>query len=433
MAEPTFRPVGVDDWPAILNLAHLSLSELTRVPRQDEWLHNRREFSPSDGFQHQFVATSGERIVGYAAVERRNGSSENVYRLFVVVAPHERASLGTILFEKLRGHLIELGARRAWMMELAADRGFISFLEGLGFISVNTVGLLDGTTAVRLVMESPFRPGTTPTAAVIDHSGGANFASHRVAENYRFRAPYSHEVFEILVGLFEDRSRILLDAGCGPGKITLGLIDHLDRADAVDPSAEMLRVGRSQPNGDSPKIRWIQSTMEDAVLEPPYGLVVAGMSIHWMDISWVLGKFATALMPGGFLALVSGDGPVDAPWQDEERTSMAEFIYRVSGKHPVGWRGTREQLNDPLLLHPRFQAVGHKITSPMQVSQSIVDYLRCEHSRSSWSEDYLGERLSAEFDSAMTKLLTPYANGGMLQFSVQTHLEWGRLQTRSGK
>ncbi len=147
----------------ILDLAHLSLSELTRVPRQDEWLHNRREFSPSDGFQHQFVATAGQRIVGYAAVERRNGSSENLYRLFVVVVPHERASLGTILFEKLRGHLIELGAQRAWMMELAADRGFISFLEGLGFISVNSVGLLDGTAALRLVMESFFWPGTTPT------------------------------------------------------------------------------------------------------------------------------------------------------------------------------------------------------------------------------------------------------------------------------
>jgi SAM-dependent methyltransferase len=431
MAELTLRPVGVNDWPAILDLAHLSLSELTRVSPQDEWLHNRREFSPSDGFQHQFVATAGERIVGYAAVERRNGSSENVYRLFVVVAPHERASLGAILFEKLRGHLIELGARRAWMMELAADRGFISFLEGLGFISVNPVGLLDGTTAVRLVMESPFRPGVTPEAAVIDHSGGANFASRRVAENYRFRAPYSHEVFETLLDLFEDRPRILLDAGCGPGKITLGLVDHLDRADAVDPSTEMLRVGRAMPNGDNPKIRWIQSTMEDAVLEPPYGLVVAGMSIHWMDISWVLRKFATALTPGGFLALVSGDGPVDAPWQDEERTFMAEFIYKVSGNHPAGWRGTREQLNDPMLLHPGFQPVGHKITSPMQISQSIADYLRCEHSRSSWSEDDLGEKRSAEFDSAMAKLLTPYASGEILQFSVQTRLEWGRLETSS--
>jgi len=57
--------------------------------------------------------------------------------------------------------------------------------------------------------------------------------------------------------------------------------------------------------------------------------------------------------------------------------------------------------------------------------------LRCEHSRSSWSEDYLGEKLSVEFDSAMTKLLTPYANGGMVQFSVQTRVEWGRLDMSS--
>jgi trans-aconitate methyltransferase len=266
---------------------------------------------------------------------------------------------------------------------------------------------------------------------VIYRSGGDRFASRRVAENYRFRAPYSREVFATLLDLFEDRPRILLDAGCGPGKITLGLIDHLERADAVDPSAEMLQVARSSPNGHSSKIRWIQSTMEDAVLDPPYGLVVAGMSIHWMDISWVMGKFATSLAPGGFLALVFGDGPVDAAWQDEEKTFMTEFIHKVSGKHPMGWRGTREQLNDRLLLHPRFQPAGHKITAPMRVSQSIADYLRCEHSRASWSEDELGERLSAEFDAAMTKLLLPHARDGMLDFAVQTRIEWGRLQASS--
>ena len=197
----------------------------------------------------------------------------------------------------------------------------------------------------------------------------------------------------------------------------------------MDLSQEMLRVARSLRKGDSLKIRWIRSTMEDAVLEPPYGLIVAGMSIHWMDVSWVLGKFANVLAPGGLLTLVSGDGPVDAPWQDAEKTFMADFIRKVSGKLPLGWRGTREQLNDPLLLHPRFKPTGHKITAPVQVSQSIADYLRCEHSRASWADDYLGDELSAEFDSAMTRLLTPYVRQEMLHFSVQTRLEWGRLHT----
>jgi hypothetical protein len=86
--------------------------------------------------------------------------------------------------------------------------------------------------------------------------------------------------------------------------------------------------------------------------------------------------------------------------------------------------------HEPLLAKsPRFKPTGHKITAPVQVSQSIADYLRCEHSRASWAEDYFGDKLSAEFDSAMTRLLTPYVRQEMLHFSVQTRLEWGRLQT----
>src|SRR5690348_14175611 len=272
MDDAAFRPIRDSDWPAILDLAHESLSELPSLPRQDEWLRNRRSISSSGGYQHHFVAVVSERIAGYAAVERASDAAEGVYRLFVVVAPGDRRSLGTILFEKLRRRLLDLGARRAWMIELAADHGFISFLKNLGFVSVNSIGLPDGSTAIRLIMDAPFRPGATPKDAVLNPAAGARFAARRVAENYRFRAPYSNEVFETLLMLFEDRPRILLDAGCGPGKITLRLVDHLDRADAIDPSSEMLRVARSLPNGTNPRIRWIQATMEDAVLEPPYGL-----------------------------------------------------------------------------------------------------------------------------------------------------------------
>jgi SAM-dependent methyltransferase/N-acetylglutamate synthase-like GNAT family acetyltransferase len=428
MEELAFRPIRDGDWPAILDLAHRSLGEVPSPPKQDDWLRNRRTFSPSDGYQHHFVATLEQRIAGYAAIECLNDSAPGVYRLYVVVAPGDRESLGTALFEELRSHLLQLNARRAWMLEYTSDRSFMAFLQKLGFAAVNTVGLPDGTAAVRIVIDAPFRPGATPTAPIIDQTAGARFASHRVAENYLFRAPYSREVFDILLALFGDRPRILLDAGCGPGKITLGLIDHLDRADAVDPSAEMLRVARSLPKGGEPKIRWIQSTMEDAALDPPYGLIAAGESIHWMDIPYVLRKFAATLAPGGFLALVAGDGPVDPPWLNDERTFMLDFIRNISGKHPAGWRDTRERLYEPLLINPGFERIGHQVTSPMALTQTISDYLRCEHSRASWSEDHLGEKLSAEFDAAMTRLLTPHARDGVLHFSVQTRVEWGRLR-----
>ena len=55
-------------------------------------------------------------------------------------------------------------------------------------------------------------------------------------------------------------------------------------------------------------------------------------------------------------------------------------------------------------------------------------YLRCEHSSATWSEDHPGEKLSAEFDEAMTKLLAPYARDGMLRFAVRTRIEWGHLR-----
>src|SRR5215469_14885057 len=110
-------------------------------------------------------------------------------------------------------------------------------------------------------------------------SYGARFASQRMAANYLFRPDYSSEVYDTLSRLLRGRPRTLLDAGCGPGKIVRGLVDRIDRADAVDPSEEMLRIARSLPAGGDPKIRWVNSPMEEAELTPPYGLIVAAESI----------------------------------------------------------------------------------------------------------------------------------------------------------
>ena len=156
MSEITLRPLRIDDWPAILELAELSLSELRVVPSQREWLDNRRSFSPSDGVQRHFVATSGDRIVGYAGVERRNEWPDGEFRLFVVVAPSDRRTLGTWLLAKLRDSLVALNARRAWLQELDADAGFISYLAEMGFVRVRAFLLNDGSKVVRLAMDAPF-------------------------------------------------------------------------------------------------------------------------------------------------------------------------------------------------------------------------------------------------------------------------------------
>jgi SAM-dependent methyltransferase len=257
---------------------------------------------------------------------------------------------------------------------------------------------------------------------------GRRFSAARMAENYLFRPPYPAEVYGTLRELMSGRPRILLDAGCGTGKITLGLIDHVDRADAVDPSEAMLRVARSLAGTSSSKIQWIHSTMENASLDPPYGLIVAASSIHWMDLDRVLPRFGDALADTAMLAVLDGDAPVDAPWEREETAFMIDFVAAREGQRPKWWKTVSERFAEPILVHPAFETLGYRITAPVAYSQSIADYLRCQHSRATWSEDVLGERACAEFDAAMTALLTRYARDGMLTFAVQTRIEWGRVR-----
>jgi N-acetylglutamate synthase-like GNAT family acetyltransferase len=156
MSELTLRAPTDDDWPAILILAEQSLAELPNAPSQQEWLNNRKSFSASDGIQQHFVAISSERIVGYAGAERRNEFAKGGYRLFVVVAPSARSTLGTMLLAKLRECLISLGARRAWFQEDEAQKQFISYLEEHGFVQVERFRLDDGTWIIRLAMDAPF-------------------------------------------------------------------------------------------------------------------------------------------------------------------------------------------------------------------------------------------------------------------------------------
>jgi N-acetylglutamate synthase-like GNAT family acetyltransferase len=156
MSEITLRAPTDDDWPAILYLAERSLAELPNAPEQNEWLENRKSFKPSDGIQQHFVATSDERITGYACIEQRN-KTDGVYRLFVVVAPSARRTLGTRLLAKLRECLIDLSARRAWVVEYEADAGFLAYLEEMGFVKLKAFKLEDGTPVVEMSIDAPFQ------------------------------------------------------------------------------------------------------------------------------------------------------------------------------------------------------------------------------------------------------------------------------------
>jgi SAM-dependent methyltransferase len=130
------------------------------------------------------------------------------------------------------------------------------------------------------------------------------------AAHYRDGRPaYSPELEALLTqetGL--DRNGRLLDAGCGPGVLTVRLAHLFSQAIGLDPDADMLAEGRRAAEGRGiTNIRWVQGLAEElpAVAPGPYRLVTFGQSFWWTDERHVAEIVYDMLEPGGSLALIA--------------------------------------------------------------------------------------------------------------------------------
>jgi trans-aconitate methyltransferase len=246
------------------------------------------------------------------------------------------------------------------------------------------------------------------------------FQDQSVVERYLLRAAYPPETFVRLNELIVDEPRAVLDVGCGPGSIARDLVPYVDRIDAVDISQPMLAKARTLPNGASPKIRWIFGRAEDVELQPPYALVTAGRSLHWMDWGVVMPRFRQLLTPHGMLALVHASER-DSPWDKQGRELIARY---TNNPHPR----TINMLAE-LETHHLFQKQGQQITAPMAQQQTIEEYISGMHSRSSLSLDIMSTEQATQFDSEARELLAPFAQNGLLTVQVVGRIVWGRPLT----
>jgi SAM-dependent methyltransferase len=129
------------------------------------------------------------------------------------------------------------------------------------------------------------------------------------ARHYRGgRPPYAPDLEAVLTreaGL--DGTGRLLDAGCGPGVLTVRLAAHFAEAIGLDPDPDMLAEGRLAAEGHGlTSVDWVRGRAEDlpAVAPGPYRLVTFGQSFHWTDEQPVAETVYDLLEPGGTLALI---------------------------------------------------------------------------------------------------------------------------------
>lgn len=254
---------------------------------------------------------------------------------------------------------------------------------------------------------------------------GTSFKSKEVVDHYRYRPPYPSKVYDEILQ-FSPATGCLVDLGCGEGKVARRMAKYFDEVTAIDPSAEMLRLGQSLPNGNAANIIWVEAFAEEAPMPPEVDVVTFASSIHWMDPGKLFRKLKENLRTEHILAVVQGDEPFEPPWCDDWMRFLEKWVPEMTGQ-PVNsreWVASRTRH----LEHMELVHTDDHISEP--VKQSLEHHVLSQHSRDTFAIHKLGSRL-LDFREELTSLLFPYADAtGQLEFRVKTQLTIGTLPHR---
>lgn len=259
-----------------------------------------------------------------------------------------------------------------------------------------------------------------PKPTFLGQQTASAFQEQSVAEAYQQRPPYPDAVFDILAGLAVDQPGRLLDAGCGTGFIARLMVGRVAHIDALDISPAMIERGQRLPGGDASTLSWIIGSAEDAPLNPPYALITAGDSLHWMEWDVVLPRFAEMLTPNGSLAIL-GVGQDSAPW-DGELLPVIQRYSTVIGYH-------RYDLVAELESRGLFQIFGRETTRPVPFSQSLDAYIESFHGRASFSRERMDAEASRAFDDEVRTLVSRHLvqdAARAVTLHVVTEVVWGK-------
>lgn len=168
----------------------------------------------------------------------------------------------------------------------------------------------------------------------------AGFKDHfsTVAAGYAAHRPvYPPALAEYLAGL-APQHRLVWEAGCGSGQLSVLLAPHFERVFATDASAEQIAHAVRCPNVDYRAAKAERCELPDGAAD----LAVAAQAAHWFDLSAYYAEVRRVVRPGGVVALVSYGihsvnedvdrvvgrfyhGPLDSHWPPERRHVEAGY------------------------------------------------------------------------------------------------------------
>jgi len=179
----------------------------------------------------------------------------------------------------------------------------------------------------------------------------------------------------------------------------------------------MLDVARRRPGADDPSMQWVCDHAEAFPFEGPHSLVIAAESLHWMEWGVVLPKIARSLMPGAWLAIVSGRSLSDVPWSAELATLIARFSTNRDYR-PY-------DLATELHRRGLFVEAGRRTTLPVAFKQSIDEYVESFHTRNGFSRQRMTIQAAAAFDRALNELVSGHCVDGTVRGETRAQVIWG--------
>ena len=247
------------------------------------------------------------------------------------------------------------------------------------------------------------------------------FDPHRfqtAARHYHARPPYSPRLFRWLAQECDLTSRDrVMDLGCGPGVIAIGLAPYVDEVVGIDPEPEMLARAREAiaAAGVAEAVSLMEGSSND--LAPALGhfaLVAMGRAFHWMDRVDTLRRLDTLIAPAGAVVLFNSS-PQRTGWQREYRDIIAHY----AGDNGRGWRGPDWVEHEDVLLDSVFSSLSRiAVIDRIEIEpETLVDRA---FSMSRSAPNVLGPEKSAGLAADLRALADRIAVDGHISETVES-------------